>query len=386
MTRTFTAVAAGAALLLGTLPAAPAVAANPNDLIVHVYDIGQGSCVLIECPDDLPILIDCGKMKGGGGTIQAAAAGINAVLAGYDEARPLRVILSHGDLDHYSLLGTKDDGRYLIDPEKVRTVYFGGAYADYGTAKAWISAVDSNLTPARPNTATGPCDTPAAVSCLLPNETRWGSVRQIACGKAKIDLVTVNAQAYYTTHRAEFPVTPWKSDGRKNGDSAVVRIRFGATSFVLTGDAQEMTERLAIVNATRAGLPLTGTTFLFGSHHGAKTHGSNGMDWIDGADGVNWIDATSPSVVIFSSNLEGDHGHPTCAVVSRFDSAVYPGGGRMTAISGGLPVRCDKEPAPRTFGHRFLVTEANQNIRVTVTKTSVTVACAVVTAACDGPL
>lgn len=349
--------------------------ATTSDLIVHVYDIGQGSCVLIECPGDLPILVDCGKMKVGGGSIQAAGRKINEVLDGYsDYYQPLRVILSHGDLDHYSLLGTRNDqGRFLLDPGKVRDVYFGGAFADYGSARGWMDEVHRSLSsPRRPYPVTRPCNTAARISCLRPNEVAWGSIRRMSCGAAKVDLLTVNAQAYYRGHPEEFVGTDWLSDGRKNGDSAVVRVSYGGVSFLLTGDAQEMTERLIQRNAQAAGVSLARTGFLFGSHHGARTHGSNGEDWIK---------ATSPRLAVFSSNFGGGHGHPTCEVVTRVD--VADDLDMADAPDGGMAVRCDKETSPRTFKNKILVTEATGDITVTVPANGAAmIACSKVTKAC----
>lgn len=332
--------------------------AATSDLVVHVYDIGQGSCVLIECPGDLPILVDCGKMGTGGGSIRAAARKINTVLDDYrDTYQPLRVILSHPDLDHYSLLSSRDDqDRYLLDPGKVRHVYFGGDYGDFGAAKAWISKAHERLSwPSAPYPGGRPCTTSSRISCLRPNEVAWGSIRSVACGRAKIDLLTANAQAYYQRHREEFPGTDWKSDGRKNGDSAVVRVTYEGVSFVVTGDAQEMTERLILANAQAAGQSLGGAGFLFGSHHGAQTHGSNGEDWIR---------ATSPRFGIFSSNLGGGHGHPTCLVMGRFDTEADTS--LADAPARSMPVRCDKEASPRSFHNKFLVTEATGDINITV--------------------
>lgn len=353
-------LAAFAAALAGLvgLGATPPTYAQAPELAVHVYDIGQGSCVLIECPDDLPILVYCGKMATGGGSIASAARKINTVLDGYrGYYQPLRVILSHADLDHYSLLKERDErGRYLFDPGKVRQVYFGGRFADYGEARGWINAAHRSLSwPKRDYPVDRPCWTNARISCLRPNENAWGAIRAVSCGAAKIDLLTANAQQYYLAHRGDFPGTDWRSDGNKNGDSAVVRVTYGGVSFIVTGDAQEMTEQLALHNARTAGVDLAGAAFLFGSHHGARTHGSNG---------VEWIRATSPRFAVFSSNLGGGHGHPTCDVVQRFDDEADAA--MADAPRGGMSVRCDRSSSPQTFRNRFLVTEATGDITIRV--------------------
>jgi beta-lactamase superfamily II metal-dependent hydrolase len=348
---------AALAVGLGVFGGAPerALAATPN-LIVHVYDVGQGSCVLVECPDDLPILIDCGKM-GSGGDVTGAARKINAVLDGYGgQYQPLRVILSHGDVDHYSLLSAKDTrGRSLLDPKRVRQVYFGGAYADYGAAKSWINAAHRSLSfPPKDYPPDRPCDDPSLrISCFQPNETAWGSIRGVACGPAKLDLLSANAQAYYRAHPNQFGAD-WESDGRKNADSAVVRVSYDGVSFIFPGDAQEITEQMILRNAQAAGVSLAGTGFLFGSHHGARLDGSNGAAWIAG---------TAPRNVVFSANLGGRHGHPTCTVVLRFDTLADVS---LTDAPGAMPVRCDRELEPRNFKNRFLVTEATGDITITV--------------------
>lgn len=357
--RNLVAVIVGLTVALIGLSATPARArAQSANLVVHIYDIGQGSCVLVECPGDLPILIDCGKLGGGGGTLQAAGRKINAVLDGYrDYYQPLRVMLSHPDKDHYRLLTETDDqDRPLLDPGKVRQVYFGGQFADYGEARDWIDAAHRRLSfPSRPYPAGRPCDDPTfRISCLVPNETAWGKVRGVACGTATIDLLTVNAQAYYWTHRAEFPGTAWRSDKKKNADSVVVRITYQGVSFIFTGDAQEITEQMAVHNAKAAGVSLAGTGFLLGSHHGADTERSNGSDWIA---------ATSPRNVVFSSNEKGNYGHPRCTIVQRYEDE---GDAGLSDAPGGMQVPCDAGPGQTTFRNKFLLTEANGDITVTV--------------------
>jgi len=351
-------------------------AATPSDLIVHVYDIGQGSCVLVECPEDLPILVDCGKMKGGGGTIETAARKINRVLDDYREYyQPLRVILSHGDVDHYSLLGGRDaQGRRLLDPGKARQIYFGGQYGDYGAAKAWISEAHERLSfPSVSYPVSRPCDDASfKISCLTPNEVSWESVRGVSCGKAKIDLLTANAQAYYRANPNEFSGPAWKSDGNKNADSAVVRITYQGVSFILTGDAQEITERMVIRNAETSGVVLTGTSFLFGSHHGADTHGSNG---------TAWIEATRPRNVVFSSNEGGGHGHPRCTTVRRFEEVDDAG---LSDALGGMKVPCDAGPGQSDFRNKFLVTETTGDITITVSAVAAPrIECAKESKACE---
>ncbi|MDZ7685268.1 MAG: hypothetical protein U5O39_09935 [Gammaproteobacteria bacterium] len=82
----------------------------------------------------------------------------------------------------------------------------------------------------------------------------------------------------------------------RNGNSLVTLIEYDDFRIIFTGDAEKVTEEAIMAN-----FPNITATVTTGSHHGARTHGSNHIDW------VNRIQARA---VIYTSGV--NYGHPTC--------------------------------------------------------------------------
>jgi len=374
LARLGTAIVAGTALAFAGLPIAPAAAAPGSKLVVHVFDVGQGSCVLVECPDDLPILVDCGKLMRSprrgqpppGPTLSEVGPKLDAIVGTYrgPGARPLRVVISHADQDHYQLLA--ESGSHAVKAADVGTFLYGGKFADYPTpVRTFAQTVHRNATGSSAAYTEGPCTVGAAVSCFQQNESGFPTPR-LSCGGAQVDLLTANAFAFYTANPGSAPAG-LDSDRKKNPDSAVVRVRFRGVSFILTGDAQEVTEHFAVKNAGAAGASLAQTSFVFGSHHGSHTKGSNGPDWMA---------ATSPNALVFSAHRSAGFGHPSCRVVTQFEAARYAGGGEMTKLSAPMTFPCGYPDAtPGSVTHQFLSTQANGDMSITVDESGTTITC-----------
>lgn len=325
----FAAYALGLAII-----GSPRVASAQSDpLDVWVLDVGQGSCIVVDCPDnDLPIIIDCGRTDESVLNGEVDVPGwIDAQLSALGDAR---VLVSHGDRDHYNLLSD-------IDPDNVSSIAIGGAFDDYsGDRGRFHDWVDEAIA-AEPRT-------------FAPQASRASLVR---CGEARVDLLAVNATRGAT----------------KNGDSMVVALSYGSTTIVLTGDAEGVTEDLALTSMRRwSGRYPNQRNILIGSHHGADTHESNGQDWID---------AWRPDVAIFSATPRS-FGHPRCAAVSRFVSAmdVERGASRITCgVPWDYTVR-------RTVRRGILTTHDNGFIRLRITPSRLDIQCQRVTSACSRAL
>ncbi len=82
----------------------------PGRMMVHVINVGQGNCVLIQCPAGQNILVDCGSSTTrDSGNVDVAQNYIASALAPTAAANggPLlfqTVILTHPDRDHWSML------------------------------------------------------------------------------------------------------------------------------------------------------------------------------------------------------------------------------------------------------------------------------------------
>ena len=342
---------AAPALMAAGLLAAPLAAradVSKDDLVVHFYDVGQGSCVLIECPDGPPILNDCGKM-GGGGHAEVSAQRINARLAELSAVypTPLQVVISHPHTDHFSVLSATGSG---IDPDYIRSVYYGGRFQDFTpTGKAWVEALAQRIDG---HAHHGLCETNARVSCLGPNEHALATPR-LACGKAVVDLLVANAYSYNRSPG----VSKKAAQGTPvNGESAILRIRYANSNIVLPGDAEEVSQLYAIENAQALGAPIGRASVLLLPHHGSSEYGSN--------DAV-WAAATLPRMVVVSANIGGNYGHPNCLALDRFDGQTGADK-EMARTQSAYSVRCGLNKTDvheqRTLSHQFIFTETEGEV------------------------
>lgn len=90
-----------------------------------------------------------------------------------------------------------------------------------------------------------------------------------------------------------------------NNYSVVVRVDFGATSFMLTGDAEDVSEEEMLVRYPASELKCT---FYKAAHHGAKESNT-----------PEFLAAVSPEIVAISCGEGNSYGHPHSETMSRFE-------------------------------------------------------------------
>ena len=109
----------------------------------------------------------------------------------------------------------------------------------------------------------------------------------------------------------------------KNQNSLVLRLSYGETSLLLTGDLEkEAEEELAV-----SGL-LKKTDLLKAGHHGSK-----------GASGEKFLEQVHPDTAILSYGKQNRYGHPAAETVERLTqagAALY-----RTAVSGAVTAVSD---------------------------------------------
>jgi competence protein ComEC len=88
----------------------------------------------------------------------------------------------------------------------------------------------------------------------------------------------------------------------RNDDSAVLRVRFGRRTFLLTGDIERGAESALV--AAREGLTCDA---LKVAHHGSRTSSTEAF-----------VNAARPRLAVISVGLESPHGHPHAGVVERW--------------------------------------------------------------------
>lgn len=235
----------------GNTPSEPAPPTNDSFFAVHFIDVGQADATLILC-DGKSMLIDGGN-----------AADSNLI---YSYLKKLSltyldyIVCTHAHEDHVGGLS--------------------GAlnYATVGTALAPVTSYDSR---AFSNFASYLAKQNVAITVPSAGDT-------FALGSASVNILG--------------PVT---STSNTNNTSIVLRVVYGDTSFLFTGDAEREEEQ----DILSAGYILDSTVLKVG-HHGS-----------DSSTSYVWLREIMPEYAVISVGKDNSYGHPTDAVLSRLRDA-----------------------------------------------------------------
>lgn len=223
---------------------------------LHVYflDVGQGDAILIQAPDGRQILVD------GGPSPIALLNELGAVLPFWDRSLDL-VVLTHPDSDHITGLIS------LLDRYRVARVLDTRQSDTAPLAAPW-----------RERLARGDID------------------RMIAQRGAQIP---VNAALLTVLNPPPKPLTGAAADD--NNNAIVLRLDYGQTSLLLTGDAESEAE----ADMIRAGIPLRADLLKVG-HHGSK-----------GSTSTPFLAAVAPRIAIIQVGAGNSFGHPDPDILKR---------------------------------------------------------------------
>ena len=223
------------------------VATFENDLAVHFIDVGQGDCIFVQAPTGESLLIDAGER----GNEQTVISYIEQ----YGDDTLEYVVATHPHSDHIGSL----DG--VIDAYTVQNLIMPRLTESNtptnSTYKSFLKAVK---------------DSKAKVIAAKPGYT-------FSLGKG---LCTVLA--------------PIEQSDDLNNLSVVLRLDWGETSFLFTGDA-EKTEEKTILNSQY--VSYLDTDVLKMGHHGSRTSSS-----------AAFLKAVSPEYCVISCGAGNDYGHP----------------------------------------------------------------------------
>ena len=247
--------------------------AQAGTLTVTWLDVGQGDAAVIQCGGQ-SMLIDGGKPE--------KSSYIYAWLQQHGLSYLDVIVATHVDADHIGGLS--------------------GAlnYASVGTAYC-------------PET-TGTTETFQSFVKYLAQRGKQITVptagETFALGGAQIQILG-------PLHRAE----------DSNDNSIVLKVSFGATSFLFTGDAERAEEQ----DLLNSGVNLQSTVLKVG-HHGSDTSTS-----------YPFLRAVAPQYAVISGGAGNSYGHPTEAVLSRLRDAGVTTfrtdmQGEITAVSDGQTI------------------------------------------------
>jgi len=240
-----------------------------GNLKVHFIDVGQADSILVQTPNGRNMLIDAGETKD------------NAVinyLNGLGITRLDAVVATHPHENHISEM-----------PEVINSFEIGNFYM-----------------PKVSHTTQGFADMINALSNRGIKVTEatagnWiGLDENLGC-----DIVAPNSNNYKDL----------------NNWSAVVHLTYGKTSFLFTGDAEELSEQ-EILNS---GINIKSDVLKVG-HHGSSTSTS-----------LDFLKAVNPKYAVISYGADNDYGHPNNETLEELkDITTY-----KTATDGNIVFTSD---------------------------------------------
>jgi competence protein ComEC len=267
---------------------------SQNYLSVCFLDVGQGDSAYVEFPTGENLLID-------GGSDFPHDQG-PAVIVPFLQARGVNqldaVIVSHADRDH-----------------------IGGL--PYVLESLWVSEVIE-----------GPSTSRARTYAELQRLIDELGIAHSRVKRGDHILGITNATLAILHPTAEFSLT-----SNQNNKSVVLRMSYGALSFLFTGDAEREAEHDMI-----SARLLLRSTVLKVAHHGSKNSTTK-----------EFLDAVQPTVAVISVGANNRYGHPNSGTIERC-SRSRSGFGTGEAV-GARVYRTDLDGAiqMRTDGTRLFV-------------------------------
>jgi competence protein ComEC len=229
-------------------------------LTVAFLNVGQGDAIFIEAPNGNQMLYDAGPPSG------AVLRALGEVMPFYDRSIDI-VVFSHPDMDHIG--GFLD----VLDRYKVDVALEPGASSTNGV---WSEAERSIKA--------------------------HGIVHLLARKGMTIDLGGgVQADILYPDRDM--------TNMETNSASVVMRIRYGETAFLLSGDLPSDLEEYEVAIY---GDRLHAQVLKLG-HHGSRTSSSG-----------TWLAAVHPDIAVVSAGLNNRYGHPHKEVLALLDELHIP--------------------------------------------------------------
>ena len=263
---------------------APGVTSNYGLMRVHFIDVGQADSAFIELGNGQTMLIDAGR-SGNASTIVNYIKGLQYETIDY-------VVASHPHDDHIGGMAT------VLDSFNIGKMYMPKQAHTITAFTNMLDVIDNKN---------------------IELYTAKAGASILSSGIIDIDVLAPFAD----------------SDSNLNNVSAVVRITYGKTVMLFTGDAEHVIENQLLNSGIDANVLKVG-------HHGAGSASSS-----------SFIKAVSPEVAVISVGKGNSYGHPhadTLAILNEVGAKIY-----------------------RTDEQGTIVVTADQNKKITVDKKASTV-------------
>ncbi|WP_291649050.1 ComEC/Rec2 family competence protein [Clostridium sp.] len=243
---------------------------NKNTMRVHFIDVGQGDSILVQV-NNKNLLIDSGPNE--------SEDKLKKYLKELKTPKFDYIIATHPHEDHIGNMS------YIINNFEVLNFY---APKVENSTKAFETMVESLIRK------------DMKIKVLKAN------IKSIDLGKnIVVDIFSPLSNSYADI----------------NNYSPIIKISYGNTSFLFTGDAEELSENEVL----NAGFDLKCDVLKIG-HHGSSSSTSE-----------NFLKASNPSIAVISVGEDNTYGHPTDTVLSRLKKTkVY-----RTDINGNIVITSD---------------------------------------------
>ena len=263
---------------------APGVTSNYGLMRVHFIDVGQADSAFIELGNGQTMLIDAGR-SGNASTIVNYIKGLQYETIDY-------VVASHPHDDHIGGMAT------VLDSFNIGKMYMPKQAHTITAFTNMLNVIENKN---------------------IELYTAKAGTSILSSGIIDIDVLAPFAD----------------SDSNLNNISAVVRITYGKTVMLFTGDAEHVIENQLLNSGIDADVLKVG-------HHGAGSASSS-----------SFIKAVSPEVAVISVGEGNSYGHPhadTLSILNKVGAKIY-----------------------RTDEQGTIVVTADQNKKITVNKKASTV-------------
>lgn len=246
------------------------VSDNIKGMNVHFIDVGQGDSILIQV-NSKNLLIDSGP--------SASKDKLVKYLNSLKISKFDYIIATHPHEDHIGNMS------YIIDNFEVLNFY---APKVNSNTKAFETMVESLVIK------------DLKIKVLKPN------IKSIDLGEnTKVDVFSPISNEYENL----------------NNFSSIIKISYGTTSFLFTGDSEELSEKEVLTQ----GYDLKSDVLKVG-HHGSSSSTSK-----------RFLDAVDPYIAVISVGKDNSYGHPSQEVLSRLkDLTIY-----QTDLDGNILIKSD---------------------------------------------
>lgn len=244
-----------------------------SDFAVYYLDAGQGDCTVVICDDEV-MMIDTGTLN------QSYNIRNSLYMLGVDNIDYLLITHQHDDhigsaseiINHYSvsdILMPK-----LSDENNVDSLAYYDLFKSIAGKK-----INSK-----------------AVSC--------GD--SFMLGSALVEIFA-----------------PMRQDKNINNMSVVLKITYGNTTFLFTGDSEKEVEKRLL----REGIDISADVLSVG-HHGSKTSSTD-----------NFLSAVNPQYAVISCGKDNNFGHPSSDTLLKFEEMnILP---YITSVNGDIVITSD---------------------------------------------